>query len=91
MQSRIRIACPASDPEANSSIDETIAGDRRMDILRPDDVAAVFSLPFVVAYWPLILGGLTLFVIAVRGSHWMMFPVGALFILLQLWHMGAFA
>lgn len=62
-----------------------------MELLTPDDVVSVFSLPFVVAYWPLILGGGALFVIAVRGSHWIMFPVGTLFILLQLWHMGVFA
>ena len=62
-----------------------------MELLTPDDVASVFSLPFVVAYWPLIVGGGVLFLIAVRGSNWMMFPVGALFIALQLWHMGVFA
>ena len=62
-----------------------------MELLTPDDVVSVFSLPFVAAYWPLILGGGTLFVIAVRGSNWMMFPIGTLFILLQLWHMGVFA
>lgn len=57
----------------------------------PDDIAHLLTRPFVANYWPLILGGLLLFVLAVRGKTWMMFPVGILFILLQLWHMGMFA
>jgi len=62
-----------------------------MDLPSPDDIAYLLSLPFVVSYWPLLLGGLALFVIATRGKNWLMLPVGALFVALQLWHMGMFA
>lgn len=61
-----------------------------MDLPSPDDIAYILTLPFVVSYWPLIVGGLMLFILAVRGKTWMMFPVGTLFVLLQLWHMGVF-
>lgn len=56
----------------------------------PDDISYLLARPFVVSYWPLILGVLVLFVLAVRGRTWMMFPVGVLFTALQLWHMGMF-
>lgn len=62
-----------------------------MDLPSPDDITYLLSLPFVVAYWPLLLGGLVLFVIAAKGRNWMMLPVGTLFVVLQLWHMGVFA
>ena len=57
----------------------------------PDDIEYLLTRPFIVSYWPLIVGGLLIFALAVRGKTWMMLPVGALFILLQLWHMGVFA
>ena len=61
-----------------------------MDLPSPEDVDYVLSLPFVVTYWPLILGALVLLLIMFKGRAWMMLPVGALFIILQLWRLGVF-
>jgi len=59
-----------------------------MDLPSPDDIAYILTLPFVVSYWPLIVGALLLFVIMAKGRTWMMLPVSAIFVALQLWHMG---
>lgn len=61
-----------------------------MDLLSPDDISAVLSTPFVVSYWPLLLGTLVLLIIMIRGSSWLMVPTGIAFGLLQAWHMGVF-
>ena len=59
-----------------------------MDILSPDDVSSLFNNPFVALYWPLILGGLILFVFLVKGWNKSMLLFALLFGGLQAWHMG---
>ncbi len=61
-----------------------------MDLLSPDDISAVMSSPFFVAYWPLMLGGLIILVLMIRGYTRTTIPLAAIFAALQAWHMGLF-
>jgi len=68
-----------------------IGGARIMDLLSPDDIASVLSLPFVVVYWPLILGAPVVFLLLARGYSWIAIPLAGLTLLGQAWHLGMFA
>ena len=61
------------------------------DLLSPDDIASVLSLPFVVAYWPLLLGGPVAFLLLAKGYSWLAIPVAGLTLLGQAWHLGMLA
>ena len=54
----------------------------------PDDVNAFLTLPFVVTYWPLILGALVIIGLLIKGQNWATIPVAALFVLLFAWRSG---
>ncbi len=41
-------------------------------------------------YWPAILGGITLFVLIVKGKERAAIPVGAVIVVLQAWRWGLF-
>ncbi len=45
---------------------------------------------FAATYWPVILGGITLFVLILRGNERAAIPVGAAVVLLQAWRWGLF-
>lgn len=62
-----------------------------MDLITPDDVAALFSHPSVVMYWPTIVGLIVLFVALVTGHTKAPIPIIAVFLLLQAWRSGWFA
>jgi hypothetical protein len=69
----------------------TSRGNRPMEVPSPDDVGYLLSQPIVTLYWPLILGAVVMFILMVRGTTWVMLPIGAAFIALQMWHLGFFA
>jgi len=59
-----------------------------MGLPSPDDINAFLTLPFVVTYWPLILGALLVLGLLVKGQNWAAVPVAALFVLLFAWRSG---
>ena len=61
------------------------------NLLSPDDVASIFSHPFIAAYWPLLLGGPLVFVPLAKGVYWLAIPLAGLTVLLQAWHLGMLA
>jgi len=61
------------------------------DILKPDDIAAILSYPFITSYWPLLLGGSFVFLSLIKGYYWLAISLAALTVALQAWHSGALA
>jgi hypothetical protein len=59
-----------------------------MALPSPDDVNALLTLPFVVTYWPLILGAVTVLGLLIKGQNWAAVPVALLFVLLFAWRSG---
>ena len=59
-----------------------------MALPSPDDVSAFLTLPFVVTYWPLIVGALVALGLLVKGQNWAVVPVAGLFFLLFAWRSG---
>jgi hypothetical protein len=55
-----------------------------------DDITAEMAWHFAATYWPVILGGITLFVLILRGNERAAIPVGAAMVLLQAWRWGLF-
>ena len=45
---------------------------------------------FAATYWPVILGGITLFILIFRGYERTAIPVAAAVVLLQAWRWGLF-
>jgi hypothetical protein len=62
-----------------------------MDLLSPDGIAAFFSQPFFVAYWPLALGTVALCVALFAGFPRALLPLAALAAALQAWQSGLFS
>ncbi len=60
-------------------------------ILSPEDIASIFSHPFVAAYWPLLLGAPFVFLSLAKGVYWVAFPLAALTLVGQAWHIGMLA
>jgi len=57
----------------------------------PFDVVAADILGQVAAtYWPAVLGGITLFVLILRGKERAAIPVAVAIVLLQAWRLGLF-
>ena len=61
-----------------------------MDLLSPEDIGSLLSSPFVVKFWPLLVGGLVILVFLLRGYTRTTLPFAAMFAVLQAWHMGLF-
>lgn len=61
-----------------------------MYVISPDDVDAVFSLPFFVSYWPLVVGTVALCVAVFAGIQRALLPLIALIAAVQAWHSGLF-
>ncbi len=61
------------------------------NLLSPDDIASIFSQPFIAAYWPLLLGGPFVFLSLVKGIYWVAVPLAGLTALVQAWHFGMVA
>lgn len=59
-----------------------------MNPLSPDDVAATLSQPFVIMYWPLLVGTFLFAVTMVKGGYRFAAPVAGLTFLAQAWHAG---
>lgn len=55
---------------------------------RPEDFTGLFNSAFVAQYWPLILGVIVSFVLAITGRTWATIVVMALAGAGQLWRMG---
>ncbi len=55
-----------------------------------DAITAEMAGQFAATYWPVILGGITLFVLILRGNERAAIPVGAAVVLLQAWRWGLF-
>ena len=61
------------------------------NLLSPDDIASIFSNPFVTAYWPALLGGPFVFLSLAKRVYWIALPLAGLTLLGQAWHMGMLA
>lgn len=57
-------------------------------IPRPEHVEAVLELPFVVMYWPMIVGTALFFLALARGHTWVAVPVAAIAIGVQATRLG---
>ena len=55
-----------------------------------DAITAEMAGQFAAIYWPVILGGITLFVLILKGNERAAIPVGAVVVLLQAWRWGLF-
>jgi len=55
-----------------------------------DAITAEMLGSIAATYWPVILGGITLFVLILRGNERAAIPVGAAVVLLQAWRWGLF-
>jgi hypothetical protein len=62
-----------------------------MYVISPEDVASVFSTPFFVSYWPLVLGTIVICVAMVTGYGRAILPLAALMAAVQAWHSGLFS
>jgi len=66
-------------------------GGTKVDLPSPDDIAAIFSQPFFVSFWPLIAGAVIMFAAIFAGYGRATIPVGILTAFFQAWHSGLFA
>ncbi len=55
-----------------------------------DAITTELAGQFAATYWPVILGGITLFVLILKGKERAAIPVGAVVVLLQAWRWGLF-
>ena len=62
-----------------------------MYLLNPDDIKSLFSQPFFVEFWPLVLGTAAVAVTLFTGYARMAILVAALSVLLQAWSAGVFS
>lgn len=59
-----------------------------MYLLSPDDIVNFLSSPFILAFWPGIIGFLMIFLLASKGPRWLILPVLATSSFYQAWHLG---
>ncbi len=55
-----------------------------------DAITAEMAGQFAATYWPVVLGGITLFVLILRGNERAAIPVAIVVVLLQVWRLGLF-
>jgi hypothetical protein len=55
-----------------------------------DAIDAEMLGQFAATYWPVVLGGLVLFVLILRGNERAAIPVAIVVVLLQAWRWGLF-
>jgi len=55
-----------------------------------DSITAELAGQFAATYWPVILGGIILFVLILKGNERAAIPVGAVVVVLQAWRLGLF-
>lgn len=60
-------------------------------IPRPEHVEGILTLPFVVMYWPLILGTVVFFIALARGHTWLAIPAAAIAGAFQAVRLGVFS
>ena len=61
-----------------------------MELPSPDDVRAILTSPFVVMYWPLIVGLAVLLAARKAGQGWTTIPIAVLTLAGQAWKLGMF-
>ena len=59
-----------------------------MAIPKPEHVEGIFDMPFVVMYWPAIIGTALFFLALARGQFWLAVPVAAVAAGVQVMHLG---
>ena len=59
-----------------------------MAVPHPDDIEAIFALPFVLNYWPLIVGTLISGVFIFMANTRAIVIVAILSLMVQAWHSG---
>ena len=59
-----------------------------MDLLSPDDIKALLAQPFVVTYWPGIVGTVLFFITLARGAYFYSVPVALVTAAFQAVHAG---
>lgn len=57
-------------------------------IPRPEHVEGILETPFVVMYWPMLLGTALFFLALARGHTWIAVPVAAIAIAVQAMRLG---
>ncbi len=62
------------------------SGEGPLDAITPEMLGQ-----FAATYWPVILGGITLFILILMGKERAAIPVGAVIVLLQAWRWGLFS
>jgi hypothetical protein len=65
-------------------------GETMSSLPSPDDIRDLLGSPFVSQFWPIILGGIAMFIGLVMGNRKAAFGLLALAGIGQAWHMGLF-
>ncbi len=61
-----------------------------MDVISPEDVGSIMSSPFVVTFWPLLVGAVVILVFMLGGYTRTTIPLAIFAVVIQAWHMGLF-
>ena len=59
-----------------------------MDLLTPEGIKALLAQPFVVMYWPGMIGAAVFFATLARGAYRYAVPVALVTAAAQAWHAG---
>ena len=59
-----------------------------MAVPSPDDIEGILNLPFVIQFWPSILGAIVFFAVLARGAYRYAIPVIFVILAAQAWHSG---
>lgn len=59
-----------------------------LTIPRPEHVESLLGMPFVVMYWPAIIGAALFFLALARGHTWLAVPIGAVAVGVQVMRLG---
>lgn len=59
-----------------------------LSIPKPEHVESVLDMPFVVMYWPAIIGTALFFLALARGHTWLAVPIGAVAAGVQMMRLG---
>lgn len=60
-------------------------------IPKPEDVEGILNSPFIVMYWPMMIGTVLFVLLLGRGHAWIAIPVGAIAIAVQANRLGVFS
>lgn len=58
------------------------------ELPRPEDVEGILELPFIVMYWPMLIGAALFFLALARGHTWIAVPVAVIAAAVQVMRLG---